>query len=73
MLVLKHYDFDLWYMPGKKEVVPNTLSRVYLNECEPEIPTKDMEAHSFLIKEELPINNNVLIRYCQPTATDKTL
>lgn len=73
MLALQRYDFDLQYIPGKEAVVPDTLSRAFLNECEPEISTEDMEAHVHLIEAEMPMSDKKLTRYRQATSTDKTL
>ena len=64
---------DFQYISDKEAVIPDTLLRAYLNECEPEIITEDMEAHVYLIEEELPISDNSLIRYRQATATERAL
>ena len=73
MLTLQHYDFDLQYILDKEVVVPDILSRAYLNECESESTTEDMEVHAYFIEEELPIRDNKLFQYRQATATEKNI
>ena len=73
MLALQRYDFDLKYIPGKDAVVPDALSRAYLDDCDPEISEEDLEAYVHQIVSEMPISDKKLIQYRQSTASDETL
>ena len=73
MLALQRFEFNLKCIPGKDAVVPNALSRVYLDDCEPDIFEEDFEAYVHQIVAKMPISDKNLIQYRQSTAFDETL
>ena len=74
MLALQQYVFTRNYIPGKDVVVPDILSRAYVNDCKSEISTEDIEAHMYFVnKSRLIITDKKLYIYCVKTATDESL
>ena len=70
MLKLTKYDLDVRYVPGKKQVISDCLSRAPLTDTDPASEPEDVIGVNLI--EELGFERSTLKRFKDTSSTDET-
>jgi len=73
MLKLQKYNLNFEHTPGKYLVVPDTLSRAFLQKPSDHTSEREVEIHVNLVKASLPVTENKWSEIATATSTDTEL